>query len=81
MSERVCRPGRGPRKHKGVGFGVSQAARTAKSQVNIEVVRWKLGWRLVLMVFPHCLWVWKGKKDVSEQGYRPERGPWLHKHV
>ncbi|EJK64486.1 hypothetical protein THAOC_14773 [Thalassiosira oceanica] len=34
MRERVYRPGRGPRQHKGVGFGVSQAARTrtAKSQ-------------------------------------------------
>ncbi|EJK63257.1 hypothetical protein THAOC_16100 [Thalassiosira oceanica] len=32
MRERVYRPGRGPRQHNGVGFGVSQAARTAKSQ-------------------------------------------------
>ena len=38
MSERVYRLGRGPRQHKGVGFGVSQAARTAKSQVNIGVL-------------------------------------------
>ncbi|EJK67261.1 hypothetical protein THAOC_11733, partial [Thalassiosira oceanica] len=34
MRERVYRPGRGPRQRKGVGFWVSQAARTAKSQVN-----------------------------------------------
>ncbi|EJK50463.1 hypothetical protein THAOC_30563, partial [Thalassiosira oceanica] len=32
MRERVYRPGRGPRQHNGVGFGVSQATRTAKSQ-------------------------------------------------
>ena len=37
MSEQVYRPGRGPRHHKGVGFGVSQAARMAKAQVSINL--------------------------------------------
>ena len=32
MSERVYRPVRGPRQHKGVGFGVCQLARTDKSR-------------------------------------------------
>ena len=40
MRERVYKPGRGPRQHNSVGFGVSQAARTAKSQVNIGVLLW-----------------------------------------
>ena len=57
MRERVYRSGRGPRQHKGVGFGVSQAARTAKSQVNIGVLRKKSRWPLVFMVFLHCIWV------------------------
>ena len=48
MSERVYIPGRGPRQHEGVGFGVSQLARTAKSQVNIGVLQWKLRSRLYI---------------------------------
>ena len=51
MRERVYRPGRGPRQHIGVKFGVSQAARTAKSQVNNRVLQWKLRWSLVPLVF------------------------------
>ena len=42
MRERVYRLGRGPRQHIGVEFGVSQAARTAKSQVNNGVLRWEV---------------------------------------
>ena len=81
MSEQVYRPARGSRHHKPVGFGVSQAARTARFQLNDGVLRWKLRWRLVLMVFFHCLWVWKGRTDVSEPVYRPARGPRHHYRV
>ena len=55
MSERLYKPGRGPRQHKGTNVldlgSVSQAKRTAKSQVNDGVLRWKLRWSLVLIVF------------------------------
>ena len=40
-------------------FGVSQAARTAKSQVNNGVLRWKIRWPYIkprLFSFS-CLWV------------------------
>ena len=30
----------------------------------------------VFIVVFHCLWVWKGRTDVSEPVYRLERGPW-----
>ena len=81
MSEPVYRPARGPRHHYLVGFWVSQAARSARFQMDIGVLRWKLGWRLVLMVFFHCLWVWKGRTDVSEQVYILGRGPRHHKPI
>ena len=54
MRERDYRPGRGPRQHIGGEFGVSQAARMAKSQVNNGVLRWMLGQNMVLMVSFHC---------------------------
>ncbi len=58
MREQVYRPGRGPKQHIGVEFGVSQAARTAKSQVNNGVLRWMLRWSMVsLVVLFHCQWV------------------------
>jgi len=69
VSEPVYGSARGPRHHYCFGFGVSQAARSARFQMDNGVLRWKLGWRLVLMVFFHCLWVWKGRTDVSEQVY------------
>ena len=81
MRERVYRPGRGPRKHKGVGFGASQAARTAKSQVYNGVLQWKLRWSLVSLVFFHCQWVQEGRMDMSERVYRLGRGPRQHKCV
>ena len=57
MREQVYRPERGPRQHIGVEFEVSQAARTAKSQVNNGVLRWMLGRSMVPLVFFHCQWV------------------------
>ena len=39
VSEQVYRLGRGPRHHKPFGFGVSQAARTARFQTDIGVLR------------------------------------------
>ena len=81
MSERVYRLGRGPWHHKRVGFGVSQAARSPRFQPNDGVLRRKMRWPFVFMVFFHCLWVWKGRTDVSERVYRLGRGPWHHKRV
>ena len=81
MSEQVYILGRGPRHHKPVRFGVSQAARTLRFQLNDGVLRWKLRWPLVFMVFSHCLWVWKGRTDVSEQVYGLGRGPQHQKPV
>ena len=31
------------------------------------LLRQKMRWPLVFMVFFHCHWVWKGRTDVSEQ--------------
>ena len=81
VSEQVYRLGRGPRHHKPVGFGVSQAGRSARFQTDIGKLQWKLRWRLVFMVFFHCLWVWKGRTDVSEQVCRLGRGPRHHNPV
>ena len=75
VSEQGYRLGRGPRHHKPVRFGVSQAARTLRFQLNEGVLRWKLRWPLVFMVNFHCLRVRKGKTDVSEQDYGLGRGP------
>ena len=61
-----------------VGFGVSQAARTAKSLVNNWVLQWKLRWSLMSLVFFHCQWVQAGRMDMTERVYRPGRGPRQH---
>ena len=74
MSEQGYRLGRGSWRHKPVRFGVSQAARTLRFQLNDGVLRWKLRWPPVFMVFSYCLWVSKGWTDVSEQVYRLGRG-------
>ena len=42
---------------------VSQAARSPRFQPNDGVMRQKLRWPLVLMVFVHCLWVLKERED------------------
>ena len=67
---------RGPWLHKSVGFGVSRAAETLRFQLNEELLRWKLGWMLLVTVFFKCLWVWKEKTDMSEAVYRLGSGPW-----
>ena len=36
---------------------------------------------LVFVVVFHCLWVWKGRTDVSEQVYRLARCPRHHYRV
>ena len=74
MRERVYRLGRGPRQHQGVEFGVSQAARTAKSQVNKGVLLWKLRYSKVPLVFSHCHRVQEGRMDMSERVYKLGRG-------
>ena len=51
MSERVCGLGRGPWQHKRVGFGVSQAARSASFQPNNWVLRQEMRWPFVFVVF------------------------------
>ena len=83
MSERVYRLGRGPWQHNrvGVGFGAGQAARSPRFQTNNGVLRREMRWPHVFRVFVHCLWVWKGRTDVSERVYRLERGPWQHNRV
>ena len=47
----------------------------------IGVLRRKMRRPFEFMVFVHCLWVWKGRTDVSEPVYRLGRGPWHHKRV
>ena len=62
--------GWGPWHHKGVGFGSSepvQAAGSPRFQPNNGVLREEMRWPFVLTVFFHCLWVWKGRTDVSER--------------
>ena len=58
---------KGSMAHKRVGFGVSQAAGSPRFQPNDGVLRRKMRWPFVFMVFFHCLWVWKGRTDVSER--------------
>ena len=48
----------------------SQAVRLLRFQPDDSVLRWEMRWPQVLMVFFHCLWVWKGRTDVSERVYR-----------
>ena len=56
-------------------------ARTLRFQLNEGVLRLKLRWPLVFMVFLHCLWVYNRRTDVSEQVYRLGRGPRHHYRV
>ena len=81
MSERVYILGWGPWRQNRAGFGVSLAARSPRFQPNEGVLRREMGWPLVFTVFLRCLWVWKGRTDVSERVYRLGRGPWRHKRA
>ena len=45
------------------------------------VMRGKIGWPFKFMVVFHCLWVWKGRTDVSERVCGLGRGPWQQKYV
>ena len=49
-------------------------AKSPRFQMNVGVLRRQLTWLFVLMVVFHCLWVWKGRTDVSEWVYRLGRG-------
>ena len=49
--------------HNHVEFGVSQAARCPRFQMNDRMLRREMRWPLMFMVFVHCLCVWKGMKD------------------
>ena len=75
MSERVYRLGRGPWHHESVGFGVSQAAGSPRFQPNDRVPPLEMRWQNMFTVCFHCLWVWKGRTDVSERVYSLGRGP------
>ena len=55
MSERVYRLGRGPWQRNRVGFGVRQAARSPRFQLNDGVLRLEMRWAHVFMVVFHCL--------------------------
>ena len=82
VSERVCRLGRGPCHQKGVGFGVSKkAARSPRFRPNDGVLRREMRWQHVFTGFVHCLWVCKGRTDVSERVCRLGRGPCHQKYV
>ena len=81
MSERVYRLERSPWQHNRVGFGAGQAARSPRFQTNNGVLRREMRWPHVFRVFVHCLWVWKGRTDVSERVYRLGWGPWQHNRV
>ena len=70
MSERVYRLGRGPWRHKCVGFRGCQPARLPRFQPDDEVLRREMRWPLVFMVVFHCPWVWKVRTEVSERVYR-----------
>ena len=79
VCEPACRLGRGPWHHKHDKFGVSQAAKSPRFQLNDGVLQRKIRWLHVLMLFFHCLWVLKGRTDVCEPACRLGRGPWHHK--
>ena len=57
MNERVYRAGRGPRHRKGVGFGVSQAARLLKIYLNDGALWLKMRWQTLEPRLFCCLWV------------------------
>ena len=48
--------------------------RSPRFQMNVGVLRLQLTWLFVLMVVFHCLWVCKGRTDVSERVCRLGRG-------
>ena len=73
--------GRRPRQHKRAQFGVSQAAGSPRFWPDDGVLRRKMRWQFVFMACFHCLWVWKGRTDVSEQVCRPGRGQRQHKRA
>ena len=63
MSERVYIPGRGPRWHKGVEFGVSQAARFLKIYLNDGALWLKTRWQTLEPRLFYCQWVYEGRED------------------
>ena len=76
MCERVYRLGRGPGPRNRVGFGASRLLdRQERLRLDDWVLRQKMRWPLVFMVFFHCIWVWKRRTDVSERVYILGRGP------
>ena len=81
MSERVYRLGRGPWQRNRVGFGVCQAAGSPIIQLSHGVLELEMRWQHMFRLFVHCLWVWKGRMDVSERIYRLGRGPWQRNRV
>ena len=70
-------------RHTRQQFGVSQpgAAGSPRFQMNHGVLRQEMRGTFVFTVFFHCLWVWKGRTDVSKQVYRLGRGPWPRNRV
>ena len=72
----------GPWQHKRVGlleFGVARQAGCWIAQISAE--RWDaaVGDEVAvhvafMVVYFHCLWVWKGRTDVSERVYRDLEG-------
>ena len=60
-------PQKGSMHHKQFGFGVSQAARSPRFQLNCGALWQEMRWQFVFMECFHCLWVWKGRTDVSER--------------
>ena len=68
MSEQVYRPGRGPRHHNSVGFGVGQAAsRLLKIYLNDYVLWLKIRCQTFEPRRFFCLWVQKGREDGWER--------------
>jgi len=67
VSDRVYRLERGQWHLKRVGFGVSQAPGSPRFQMNDGVLQREMRWQHVFMAFSHCLWVLKGRTDVSDR--------------
>ena len=67
--------------HVGSAFGLSQPAGSLRFQPNNEVLQGEMRWPHVFIVFFHCIWVYKGRTDMSERVCRLGRGTWRHKHV
>jgi len=59
--------GRGPWRHKGVGFGVCQAAGSPRFLPNNGVLRRKMSWLFVFSVVSSCILLYKARTDVTER--------------